>query len=101
MMQPPEQHFIVDRLAVVDRQIERLVHQAKTTNARLELIALLRFVYKELQERPLEFGDPAYHTKKDGGVVCHRVIASIVVHFVVFEIDKVVCILKIAALNVE
>src|SRR5712671_3481048 len=99
MSHPSNGPFTVDRLATVDRQVEQLVGQAKTTGARLEIISLLRRIYRELQERPLQFGDPAYHTKKEGGVVCHRVIAPIVIHFVIFEIDKVVCILKIAALT--
>jgi hypothetical protein len=99
MTQSSDNHFFVDRLSIVDEQIEQLFLQAKSRQTKRTLIETLRTIHHDLMERPLEVGDPAFRTKKEGGVVCHRIVRPLVVHFVVFENEKIVCILKVAAIT--
>jgi hypothetical protein len=51
-----------------------------------------------LENRPLEWGDPEYHTKQPGGLVCHGIIDPLFVRFVVYEAQKVVVIINLTPL---
>src|SRR5688572_31582380 len=87
--------FSLTRLPVVDRQITDLLARIKSSDTRRKVRQIVRAIFVRLRTNPLEFGDPIYHTKKAGGTVCHSFLRPISVHFVVFESERVVCILKI------
>ncbi len=44
---------------------------------------------------PAAFGDPEYQTKKAGGTVYHAILGPFLVHYVVFEVEKAVFLLRI------
>jgi len=94
-MTPDPVRFTVTRLPAVDRQIEDLVSTTPRGSQRKNLLAILRTVVDRLQTDPLRFGDPIYRTKKDAGKVCHGYLAPVSVHFVVYETEQVVCMLKV------
>jgi hypothetical protein len=62
---------------------------------RQRMIASLKEILSRLRKAPVEWGDPQYHTKKLGGLVYRGFHPPFVVHFVVYEMEHVVCILKI------
>jgi hypothetical protein len=90
--------YRVDRLAEVDSQIRALVAKAATLGNRRQVIDALKAVYERLETDPFGWGDPEYRTQKEGGCVCHGIRAPLVVHYAVFEPERVVVILKIKPL---
>ncbi|HKI34474.1 MAG TPA: hypothetical protein VKA46_21645 [Gemmataceae bacterium] len=87
--------YKVDCLGVVDQQIEALTAQAAAAGVSREYTQSLRTVIDRLRTRPLDWGDPEWSTRKEGGTVCHGIMAPLIVRYVVFEPERYVCILKI------
>ncbi len=90
--------YQVDRLPRVLSQIRELAKRAaKAGVQQLYLDSLMESVRK-LREGPLSFADPVYNTQKEGGVTCHAIEGPLVVHCVVYQIEKVVLVLDIKPL---
>jgi hypothetical protein len=89
----------VDRLPVVDEQLRTLAAKAGAMGIRREYLRALHFVLERLRSRPMEWGDPGHRTRKQGGWVCHGICRPLVVHYVVFEPERVFCILKTKPLS--
>jgi hypothetical protein len=87
--------YKVDRLRGVDQQIKALAAQAAAAGVSREYAQALRAVIDQLRTRPLDWGDPEWSTRKEGGTVCHGIMAPLIVRYVVFEPERYVCILKI------
>lgn len=62
---------------------------------RTAIVDALEETLNKLRNAPLDFGDPLYRTRKEGGVVCHGLCWPMSVQFVVYEAEQVVCILKV------
>ncbi|MFO0968163.1 MAG: hypothetical protein U0793_21615 [Gemmataceae bacterium] len=90
--------FRVDRLPKVDDQIKNNAAVAKARGFFDEFFRSLTVMMEALGNRPLEWGDPRYRTRHRGGVVCQAIESPLNVHFVVFEDEKIVCILDVELL---
>ena len=91
--------FTVDRLPHVNQQIRTLAERAKARGLLGLYLDSLRKVVSNLEDRPLEWGDPEYHTKQPGGLVCHGTADPLLVRFVVFELQQVVVIIDILPMS--
>jgi hypothetical protein len=87
--------FKVDRMAAVDQQLQELGKRAKARRIGEAYIDALQTMMNNLANRPLEWGDPEYHTKLPGGLVCHGLAWPLCVRFAVYEALQVVIILNI------
>jgi hypothetical protein len=91
--------YRVGRNAAVDEQIKSLAATARKLGIfKLYQDALLKIV-ELLTNAPLDFGDPDYHTKLPGGIICHAVHQPLLVRFAVFEDQQIVQILEIKAFS--
>jgi hypothetical protein len=90
--------FAVDRFPRVSVQIRDLAKKAKRLGFRDEYIDALRKMMDELENRPQEWGDPEYNTRKPGGVVCHGIAGPLFVRYVVYASHQVVTIINISPL---
>jgi hypothetical protein len=90
--------YRVDRLVAVTEQIRELAAKSAEKGRQLDFLEILKSILAELTNKPLEWGDPEYRTRKKGGIVCHRARPPWFVRFAVFEEERVVMILKIKAL---
>lgn len=93
-----DNHYTVDRVPSVNEQIRELVAKASAFGIRQAVLDALNAIVDELGTRPLEWGDPEYRTLKEGGWSCHGIRVPLIAHYVVFEAERVVMILKIKSL---
>ncbi|MCI0741809.1 MAG: hypothetical protein L0Y72_22475 [Gemmataceae bacterium] len=100
MAADPKPHYRVDQLAKVNANVRAMLDQATTAEWKSQIAASVNEIVRRLETDPLEWGDPEYRTKKAGGVVCHGIHAPLLVQYVVFDVEKVVCILDVKALVV-
>jgi hypothetical protein len=87
--------YKVGKFSGVGEQMRALADRAKLVGIRQRYLEALQEMLERLQLDPLDFGDPLYRTKHEGGVVCHAMIDPIIVHFAVFEVDQTVLIIDI------
>jgi len=90
--------YRLDRVPEVNQQIRDLVAKATPLGTKQQLLDALKEIVAKLTSQPLDWGDPDYNTKKPGGQVCHAILEPLIVHYVVFESDRVVILLKIKPL---
>jgi hypothetical protein len=98
MAESSEASYLVDRLPQVDDQIRSLATGAAELGLYDSYLKALNAIVAKLKAEPLTWGDPEYHTRQQGGVVCRALHPPLVVHYVVFEVECVVCILGIKPL---
>jgi hypothetical protein len=98
MVKKDESDYRVDRVRRVVDQIRELGDRAATLGISENYLSALRAILERLQTSPLDWGDPEWRTKRKGGYVCHGILPPLVVHYVVFEPERVVCILNIKPL---
>ncbi len=91
--------YEINRIPSVNAQIRRLAIHATEKGRLSDFFAALKGVLTELTERPLDWGDPEYHTRKKGGIVCHGTRSPLFVQYAVFEEERLVIILKINAIS--
>jgi hypothetical protein len=87
--------FEVDRLAAVDAQIRALAERARNAGLLGQFLECMNRIVAQLRGQPLTWGDPLYHTKKEGGTVYRGIERLVVVQYVVFADERLVCLLKI------
>ena len=90
--------YAVDRFAHVDAQISALGKRAKAKGILADYIRALEKILDELENQPLDWGDPAYHPHHEDSTVCHASVGPVYVEYVVFEAEKVVMIMQIKAM---
>jgi hypothetical protein len=97
MEEPTEQpdRYTVDRLADVTVQIRRLVGRAKQLGMGPQVLDALETIVAKLETMPLEWGDPEYATRHEGGLVLRGLLSPFIVQYVTFAKERVVCILKL------
>src|SRR5437764_7570671 len=88
--------FKVDRMAPVSQQLRELAKRAKARRIREAYLDALDTMMMNLTNRPLEWGDPHYHTKLPGGLVCQGLAWPLCVRFAIYEALQVVIILDIS-----
>jgi hypothetical protein len=98
MENDPSPAFTVDRLPVVNEQIRKGAELADVHGSRKEYLEALRTMLQELQSHPIEWGEPRYNTKKQGGVVCQRIHRLLIVHYAVYQDERRVLILDLQVL---
>ena len=98
MPAPSDPLYQVERVPAVDEQIRVLAQRARKHGMFVDYLAALRHALRKLGTEPLEWRDPAYHTRHQGGVVCHAIHRPLVFRYVVFEQESVSCILSVKAL---
>src|SRR5215475_13568327 len=74
----------------VTQLISELAAKATLTGSRQQFITALEFVNNQLTRDPLAWGDPLYSAKKEGGRVLRGFHPPLMVHYVVFEAEKLV-----------
>lgn len=89
--------FDVSQLATVTRQIRELGKVAFRRELRAEFVAALNTMYLNLRNNPVEWGEPRFHPKKEGSLVCDGVAPPLLVNYVVFEVERKVMILSVKA----
>lgn len=92
------QSFRLDHLSRVKEQIGQLATKAANLGILDELLDALRSVEQQLRTRPLDWGDPQFHTHKQGGRVFRALHPPLIVRYAVFEEEHVVLILDIKPL---
>jgi hypothetical protein len=95
MAESPGPGHVVDRVSQVDEQIRLLAARAAKLGLYDSYLGAIRTVLAKLKADTLTWGDPEYHTHQQGGVVCHALHPPLVIYYVVFEVERVVCILSI------
>src|SRR5438094_912715 len=91
--------FRVGHLESAIAAIRALRGRAIEVSATREFRRALQVMMDNLEHRPLDWGDPLHRTRKTGGLVCQAVAAPLVVHYVVFEEERRVCILNVQAFS--
>jgi hypothetical protein len=92
----PPGKFTVDRLPLVTVQVHQLGNKAKSLGMTRQVLDAFEAILARLETRPLEWGDPEYTTKHPGGLVLHGLYFPFIVHYVVYEQERIVCILDIS-----
>jgi len=87
--------FTIDRFHHVNQQICDLAQKATTLGIRQTYVDTLHMALDHLENHPLDWGDPEYHTKEPGGLVCHGIVGPLFFRFVVYETQKIVIICDI------
>jgi len=72
------------------RQLNELVARARTLGVSKRLAACLRIIQEELQSRPLEWGEPAFHIRSLGLISCVGFNDRIRVSYGVHEREPIV-----------
>lgn len=93
--------FHVDRFAKVDEQLKALAASAKAKGQAAAFLTSLKKVIGHLKADPLQWGDPLYHTKKAGGIVRRGTVFPLLVHYVVYEVERVVQILDVRYITLD
>ena len=65
--------YRIGRFAGIDEKIQILTNHASKLGVRKAYRDALNQIMIKLQSKPLEWGDPEYNTKKEGGIVCHGI----------------------------
>jgi hypothetical protein len=78
--------------------MRELAKRAKLLRIHAAYLDSLRSMVEQLENRPLEWGDPEYRTKLPGGIVCHGITWPLIVRFAVYEARNSVIIFNIAPL---
>ena len=94
----PRIPYVVDHLARVDEQIQTLADKAARRGVHQEYVRALKSLVDRLRTEPLRWGDQEYNTRREGGVVCHTICPPLIAQYVVYELERVVCILGIKPL---
>jgi hypothetical protein len=76
----------------VATQIRDLVRSIDDEPSQRELLDKLTSIAQGLASNPSAFGEPLYNTRLPGGLVCVAYLAPVVLHYVVFEQQRVVYI---------
>jgi hypothetical protein len=95
MGETPEPPYKVDRLSTVGDRLKKLSEIATAAGFRQRYFDALIQMVEYLQSKPLEWGDPKNRTRHKGGLICQAILPPINVHYVVFEAERSVCILKV------
>jgi hypothetical protein len=90
--------YRVDRFPKVTEQVKSLAAKAKDLGSLKRFVSALKEIVVNLQTRPLEWGDPLYRTKKAGGIVKCGILTPLVVHYAVYEAERVVQIIDLKPL---
>ncbi|MFO0966861.1 MAG: hypothetical protein U0793_14910 [Gemmataceae bacterium] len=90
--------YIVDQLAHVVDKLKDLLARMPPVKRR-QAAEALDVAMARLRSDPLGWGEAAFRTIKDGGLVCLGVARPFGVQYVAFEKEKVVCILDINILS--
>jgi hypothetical protein len=98
MADRPTPPYRVDRLSQVTAQVRFLADKANRLGLGGVYVAALKQILEKLQTEPLAWADPEYHTIHEGGTVCHAIQSPLLVRYVVYEPERVVCILALVAL---
>lgn len=99
MAVPEEPTYKIGRLQHVPGQIKDCLKLIPSREQRKAAIAALRRVVAHLQTDPTDWGDPEYRTVKAGGMVCHGVSFPFLVRYVVYEMERAVCVLNVDLLS--
>ena len=91
--------FRIGRSAAIEQQIRDLAKLATAAGIRKIYVDALRTMVDHLANRPLEWGDPEYNLIQAGGVVCHGIIAPILVRYAVYQLEQIVQIIEIKPLS--
>src|SRR2546422_510958 len=90
--------YKVEHIGPVKEQIRTLAARATAAGTGREYLEAIRRIFAELGTRPIEWGDPEWPTRKEGGLVYHGIAKPLIVKYVVYEAERYVCILNIKAL---
>ena len=91
--------YKVDYLSAVKDAMLHLAARAAAVGIHEDYVRAVHSIIEHLQTRPFEWGDPERKTRKEGGMVYHGLLRPLLyVQYVVFEPDRVVCILKFTPL---
>lgn len=90
--------FKVDRTPAVNLQMRDLSDRAILAHIHVAFSDALKEMLHELQTEPLEWGDPMYNAKHPGGIVCRAITWPLLVHYTVYQNERVVIIFDIRAL---
>ena len=71
---------------------------AMLAGMRQRYLDALQTMLKHLRDEPLQWGDPLYRTKHEGGIVCHACIGPILVRYVAYEAEQMALIIDIKPL---
>ena len=97
-MSTSEAPFDLEETQQARQQLWTLASTAAARGVLREYVAAVTDAVQQLRTRPLEWGDPDYRTRKQGGYVCHGLSGPLIVTYVVFEAERYVCILRVRAL---
>jgi hypothetical protein len=90
--------YLVDRTPAVNQQVRDLAKHAKARRISEAYQDALKRIARNLQERPLEWGDPQSHTQHPGGLYCHGVEWPLYVRYTAYEAERKVIIYDISPL---
>jgi hypothetical protein len=90
-----EPQYHVSQLQPVMEEIRDLGARANAAGIREKYVAALETMMAKLQTEPLAWGDPLYHPKKPGSVVCQGVADPLIAHYAVYGPEREVVILHI------
>src|SRR5271166_1326623 len=89
--------YRVDPTGHAKQQMTAFAYKAAAGTQRQQVVAALRAIFQHLETRPLEWGDPLYHTRLEGGLVCRGLEEPLIAHYAVFESRKLVWLLDVRA----
>lgn len=87
--------------AQATNDLKRLRELALERGLRHEFLSALTTIVHKLQQDPIAWGDPEYHLKKEGGCIFHAACNPLFVRYAVFELEKKVMLLRVAALSMS
>ncbi len=98
MANEPSPTYEVDRLPEVTVQIRQAAARASDLGIRKQFLEGLKSFVQRLERDPIGWGEPRYHTRKSGGLVCQRIELPLNIHYVVYEEERKVVILDLQLL---
>ncbi len=93
-----ESRYRVEPTGPAKEQMRELIAKPPAGSELQQVVDALKAIVSQLETRPQDWGDPEYQTRKEGGMVCHGIQPPLFVRYVVFEAEKVVCLLQVKAL---
>ena len=90
--------YELDRASEVDRQVRDLAARAVALGMREQFFAALKTVIRRLEQDPADWGDPERLTRRPGGMVYHANSPPLLVRYIVYQPERVVCLLSVRAM---
>jgi hypothetical protein len=85
-------------LPIAGQQVRDIAKKAATKGKKENFLSAMASVLELLRTEPTTWGDPEYNLQQPGACVYHGVREPVIVKYAVFELDKIVLVMRVNVL---